>query len=145
MARSLRARRAARRELLDLLADELRREDGPGHGLRVRLRTPPGRATWLCVGRPGWHRPLRVHCVSLPPAPPDAGQCGFVVSSGWRGAAELIGAADLADAARAVAAVAGRGPGGRVPSPARSLRCLPGRPARRARGPPISSSGHGTG
>ena len=99
MARESRAERAARRRLLRLLADELRRPGGPGQDMAFRLVRVPFRAGWLAVRGPSRRGLLRVHCVS-------AGDVAAFLTSGG----DLIGAADLAAAARAVT-VAGSGPG----------------------------------
>jgi hypothetical protein len=98
MARASRADKAARRELLGLLAGELRRPGAPGQRVACRLVRPPFTAGWLTV-RARHRKALRVHCVS-------AGAAAAFLTSGG----DLIGAADLAAAARAITA-AGSGPG----------------------------------
>jgi hypothetical protein len=84
-------------KLLALLAAELNREEGPGEGLSCRIRRGlAGR--YLAVTPPGRRSPLRVQCLSL------RGRYAFLTGDG-----DLIGAADLEEAARTVAAAARAG------------------------------------
>jgi hypothetical protein len=105
MSTDSRAQRAARLEMLALLADEIRKTDGLGKELACTLRTLPLLTGWLAIRQRGRWRALRVYCVSA------GGAMAFLTGTG-----NLIGTADMAAAAReaaAAAAIPGARRGGR--------------------------------
>ena len=95
------AEKAARREVLDSLARELRQPGGPGCRRRLTVRLIP----YLSVRTPGQGR-LRVYCISA------GGAYAFLTGGG-----QLIRLGDgIAGAAREVTAACGQAAPGRPPA-----------------------------